>query len=287
MKVQEISTQTILNPTSGFLDEGFTHTINLYRGCPLGNSLCGKFCYAQWNRFHTKGRAWGSFLDIKTEFRAAYRRDYDRIKHPRKGQPRPLRIYMSSVTDPYSPWELSLRHTRRLLEEMVERPPDLLVIQSHTPLVTQDLPLLERLQAAGCELQVNITVETDKETLPANFPRHLYPPHKRIAALREVRAAGLTSVGVISPLLPLDDVRRFAETMEAACEQVILDHFLIGDGSKHGLRTHRSGFPQMLVEAGFERWTRLEVLWEVETVFQEVFQDSRRLRISRAGFNAV
>src|SRR5262245_17717671 len=121
MKVQEIPAHTILNPTSGFLDEGFTHTINLYRGCPLGNSLCGKFCYAQWNQFHTKGRAWGSFLDIKTDFRAAYRRDYDRIKHSamaataRKGQPRPLRIYMSSVTDPYSPWELSLRHTRELL----------------------------------------------------------------------------------------------------------------------------------------------------------------------------
>lgn len=194
---------------------------------------------------------------------------------------------MSSVTDPYSPWELTTRHTRSLLEEMLQRPPDLLVIQSHTPLVVNDLALLQELKARGCELQVNITVETDKEELPPNFPRHLYSPNARIAALNQVRAAGITSVGVVSPLLPLDDVKKFAETLEQACEQIILDHFLIGDGSKHGLRTRRSGFPQMLIEAGFEHWTRLDALWEVEKVFREVFREPGRVRISRFGFNDV
>jgi hypothetical protein len=153
--------------------------------------------------------------------------------------------------------------------------------------VVNDLALLQGLKAKGCELHINITVETDKEDLPANFPRHLYSPKTRIAALDQVRAAGLTSVGVVSPLLPLDDVRKFAETLESACEEVILDHFLIGDGSKQGLRTRRSGFPQMLIEAGYERWTRLDALWEVEKVFREVFREPARVRISRFGFNDV
>jgi DNA repair photolyase len=286
MEIQQIQVTTILNPTSGFLNAGYTHTINLYRGCPLGNALCGQFCYAQWNHFHTKGRKWGRFLDIKTDFRAAYCKDYDRIRKARNAPSTPLRIYMSSVTDPYSPWELRLRHTRSLLEEMIERPPDLLVIQSHTPLVVEDLGLLRELNAR-CQLQVNITVETDMEKLPGGFPPHMYSPARRIAALREVRAAGITTVGVVSPLLPLDDARSFAQNLEKACDRVILDHFLIGDGSNQGLRTWKSGFPQMLINAGFERWTKLDVLWEVAEVFREEFVDPARVRISRDGFNAV
>lgn len=291
MQTNYVKAKSILNPTSGFLREGFTHTINLYAGCALANSLCGTYCYAQWNGYHTKGRRWGSFLDMKTGFLEAYRRDYDRLKHPRRGQPNTLRVYMSSVTDPYPPQERLLRRTRALLEEMLDRPPDVLVIQSHTPLVAEDLvvenkPLLKALNER-CTLQVNITVETDRETLPATFPRHMYSPHTRIAALHEVRAAGITAVGVISPLLPLEDSLGFARALEQACDRVILDHFLIGDGSQNGLRTRRSAFPQMLAAAGYERWANLDVLWEVEAVFLAVFKERTRVLISRAGFNDV
>ncbi|MGH7255823.1 MAG: hypothetical protein ACREI3_08605, partial [Nitrospirales bacterium] len=112
MRTQDISTQSILNPTGGFLKEGFTHTINLYRGCALGNSLCGLYCYAQWNPYHTLGRAWGSFLDVKSGAAEAYRTQYERLKGPRAGQPKPLDIFMSSVTEPYPPQERTARRTR-------------------------------------------------------------------------------------------------------------------------------------------------------------------------------
>jgi hypothetical protein len=42
---------------------------------------------------------------VKTGIREAYRRDYDRLKRPRAGT-RP-RIYVSSVTEPYPPQELT------------------------------------------------------------------------------------------------------------------------------------------------------------------------------------
>ena len=283
MKTQEVPAKTILNPTSGFLQEGYTHTINLYRGCALGNSLCGTFCYAQHNYFVTKGRAWGSFLDVKMGFVEAYRHDYDGLKKPRVGAPQPLRIYMSSVTDPYPPQEKVLQHTRSLLAAMIERPPDLLVIQSHTPLVANDLDLLRELRTR-CQLQVNITVETDYDSLPG-FPRHMYPPQLRLAALGQVRLAGITAVGVVSPLLPLQDVREFATALEQVCDRVILDHYVIGDGSKNGLRTRKSGFPEMLTRAGFEHWNKLEVLAEVTAIFKEIFTDDSRITISRSGFN--
>ena len=149
MRTEPIPTQTILNPTGGFLGGGFTHTMNLYRGCALGNSLCGLYCYAQWNPHHTLGRRWGSFLDIKMDYVEAYQAEYDRLKRPSRGEPKPLRIFLSSVTEPYPPQERTARRMRRLLEEMVIRPPDRLVIQSHTPLVLDDLSVLQQLRTAA------------------------------------------------------------------------------------------------------------------------------------------
>ena len=104
---------------------------------------------------------------------------------------------------------------RRLLEEMVIRPPDLLVIQSHTPLVLDDLSVLQQLRER-CGLQINITVETDQEQLPSPFPRHAYPPASRIAALRSLKEAGLFTVAAVSPLLPLNDPRSLLSTFDYA-----------------------------------------------------------------------
>ena len=76
-----IENVTILTPTSGFLDSGFTHTLNPYVGCSNAGSLCGTFCYAQHFKSITKGRPWGLY-GAKRNFREAYQWDYDRLKHP-------------------------------------------------------------------------------------------------------------------------------------------------------------------------------------------------------------
>ncbi|MGH7255648.1 MAG: radical SAM protein [Nitrospirales bacterium] len=285
MRIQDISTQSILNPTGGFLKEGFTHTINLYRGCALGNSLCGLYCYAQWNPYHTLGRAWGSFLDVKSGAAEVYRTQYERLKGPRAGQPKPLDIFMSSVTEPYPPQERTTRRTRVLLEAMVLQPPDSLIIQTHTPLIVDDLEVLRRLHAR-CRLQINMTVETDMATLPAGFPPHAYSPTSRIDALYTLHEAGLPTVATISPLLPLADPRRFAETLEPVCDRVILDHYLLGDGSPQGRRTKHTALPRLLAEAGYEAWTHLDMFESVVALFREVFGAPDRVGVSRAGFNA-
>jgi DNA repair photolyase len=285
MKLESIPARTILNPTGGFLAEGFTHTINLYRGCALGNSLCGLYCYAQWNPHHTLGRPWGGFLDIKTEFLETYRTQYDRLKRPLRGDPKPLRIFLSSVTEPYPPQERTARRMRRLLEAMLDRPPDRLVIQSHTPLVLDDLPVLLQLRE-HCRLQINITVETDQDQLPSPFSRHAYTPASRIEALRLLKAAGLFTVAAVSPLLPLNDPRRFAEQLEASCDHVILDHYLLGDGSPNGRRTQQTPLPMLLEADGHAAWTRLDIFWEVVALFREVF-GPQRVGVSRAGFNRI
>ena len=55
-----VENTSILTPTGGFLRTGYTHTINAYQGCSFAGALCGTFCYAQHNRWITKGLRLGA-----------------------------------------------------------------------------------------------------------------------------------------------------------------------------------------------------------------------------------
>jgi DNA repair photolyase len=272
-----------LNPTSGFLSGGYTHTINLSLGCAFAHSLCGIYCYVKHNYWITKGRPWGLY-GFKKNIRDAYRRDYDQVKRAGRGGPNPLRVFMSSSSDPYAPQESRLRLTQAILEEMLRRPPDVLVIQSRSPLITRDLALILEL-SRKCEVWVSVTVETDRDRIPG-FPNHATPFRKRVAALRTFRDAGVATQATVSPLLPLLDANSFASSLGAACDRVILDHYLLGDGSPGGTRTKRTALPRLLEEAGFGIWNTLEKFWEVKTVFDGVL-GPRRVSVSCEGFNAV
>jgi DNA repair photolyase len=274
---------SILTPTSGFLGPSFTHTINAYRGCAFAGSLCGLYCYAQHNYWITHGRDW-AYYGPKTSVAEAYRIDYDRLKLPKRGHPKPLAIYMSSSTDPYIPQEKSLRLTAQLLDEMRTRPPDVLVIQTHHTLIERDIDVITHLSTL-CELWVSITIETDRESIPG-FPPHASSPARRLETLARFRARGIPTQATISPLLPIENPREFAHHLSAACDRVILDHYLIGDGSPGGWRTRRTGFAQRLDQAGFAAWNSLDKLHEVRQLMAQTLGPNRVL-LGRDGFNAV
>ncbi|MFQ5844724.1 MAG: hypothetical protein ACE5JG_07015, partial [Planctomycetota bacterium] len=237
MAVRETRCRSILTRTGGFL-RAFSHTVNPYRGCAFGNSLCGAACYAP-AVLCGERRRWGSYLDAKINAPEVYPRDLARER--RRG---PVRIFMSSVTDPYVPQERRLRITRRLLEAMVAEPPDALVLQTHTPGPLRDLDLLRRLR---CALTVQVSVETDRERGPG-LPPHAFSPRDRLDALRAVREGGLRAVGVVAPLLPLRDPEAFASALDRSCTAVIVDHYLVGDGSEGGARTKHGDLPRILEE---------------------------------------
>jgi DNA repair photolyase len=282
--LETIDNKSILSATRGFLSSGYTHTLNPYSGCAYANTVCGLFCYAQHDGNITRGRAW-QLYGAKKNAASAYRADYDRLKRPRRGEPKSLKIFMSSVTDPYVPQEKTQGITRSVLLEMLERPPDVLVIQTHATLVERDIDIVEIL-SRQCRLWVSITIETDMDELPPVFPRHASLPSRRTQTLAMFHGRGIPTQATVSPLLPLRDPVSFAEKLDAACDRVILDHYLIGDGSKNGLRTKRTGFGELLTAAGFEEWTHLEKLWEIRDVLQRVLGQDRVL-VSCEGFNAV
>jgi DNA repair photolyase len=280
--VSWVENKSILTPTNGFLEDGYTHTLNPYVGCSNAGSVCGSYCYAQHFHSITKGRPWGLY-GAKRNIREAYRRDYDRLKHPRTGDPKPLHVFMSSVTDPYLAQEKKLCRTQATLEEMLSRPPDVLVIQTHTVLINRDFDLIQQL-AHKCELWVSITVETDMDRIPG-FPPHPSQPAQRIETLKRFRQAGVQTQATISPLLPLADPEQFAKALNTACNRVIIDHYDYGDGT-HGARTRRTNFPQLLEQAGFGEWNNKEKLWEIRDILARVL-GAERVLVSVEGFNAV
>ncbi len=49
-----------------------SHSAQPYRGCPFGNALCGAGRYVRHNGHVTRGRAWGSFLEVRDNASASY-----------------------------------------------------------------------------------------------------------------------------------------------------------------------------------------------------------------------
>ena len=118
------------------------------------------------------------------------------------------------------------------------------------------------------------------------FPPHASPPARRLATLAAFRARGIPTQATISPLLPLADREAFARQLDAACDRVVVDHYLIGDGSPNGWRTRRTSFAERLHRAGFGEWNDLAKLGEVRDLLAGIMGAGRVL-VGCEGFNAV
>ena len=78
MDISVVSIGNILTRTSGFLRTVTSHSLQPYRGCSFGNSLCGVGCYVQHSRHILQGRTWGGFLEIRANAADSYREHYER-----------------------------------------------------------------------------------------------------------------------------------------------------------------------------------------------------------------
>ena len=246
VQLSEARAKSILTRTSGYLTPVCSHSLQPYRGCTFGNSLCGVGCYVQHNRLLTRGAPWGGFLEVRTNGAELYRSQYARERRWARRERDGFAIFMSSSTDPFVPQEQRLGATRRLLEAMLERPPDRLILQTHTHLVGAYAALYRRL-AGACELRIHISIESDRDRLPG-LPPPASSVERRFAAARELTAAGLCVVISVSPLLPIADPRAFFARIAEAAEAVVVDHFIGGDGSRDGARTAATPLPAAMAE---------------------------------------
>ncbi|GAA0134471.1 radical SAM protein [Paenibacillus sp. YSY-4.3] len=269
IEIKDIISKKILSEAKGYLDIGFTHSLNPYSGCAFS---C-KYCYVREMPIQKfKEIPWGEWVDIKTNAAENYRNEMIKLRRKNK----PANIFMSSATDPYQPIEGKAAVTRRILEEMIENPPDLLQIQTRSPLITRDLDLLITLKEQ-CEVLVSMTVETDREDMKRVFSPYAPGIKLRLKALRELHDAEVFTQAALSPVLPFTP--DFPKVLEGIVDRIWIDTLMIGDGQR-GKRSERLGMPHLFEKHDLAKWYQKDIHMRVEKYFKQ-FYPSEMIRISK------
>jgi DNA repair photolyase len=163
--------------------------------------LACPFCYASHRADFSRSldglpdAPWGKWVDVKVNAPEVLAREL--AAHE------PGTVRMSPiVTDPYQPLERRYRVTRRCLEAMqptAYRP----AVLTRSSLVREDLALLARChEAIG-----GVSIPTDDEGVLAALEPGTEPVHARVATLRAMHEAGLTTFAIVQPMLPLAPAR--------------------------------------------------------------------------------
>lgn len=223
----------------GFLRAGpwpFTHSLSWSTGCGLGKTYCGRYCYARtlpnWIFSRDEGEDWGDALIVKEN--AADLLSDELARTGAEGR-RDMRIFMSTVSDPWQPVERKLRLTRRCLRVFAQYPDiDLLLLQTRSPLALDDAELIAALPQAW----LGMTLETDRGDLDDGPTQGAV--RRRLATVRSLVQAGARVQVAVAPCLPHSD--DFADLLLASgAQRFVVDTFSAGDGSQ-GARTAGSPF---------------------------------------------
>jgi len=258
--IKDIVSKKILTEVKGYLDVGFTHSLNPYSGCAFG---CN-YCYVREMPVQTyKDIPWGDWVSIKTNAAELYRNEVIKLRKKNK----PIKLFFSSATDPYQPIERKAEITRSILEEMIAHPPDFLQLQTRGPLVTRDIDLLVQLKKK-CEVLVSMTIETDSEKIKQIFAPKAPGIKLRLKALKEVHDAGISTQASISPVLPFSP--NFPQLLKGVVDHIWIDTLSIGDGA-FGKRSEKLGMPKLFEENNLSKWYRKDLHVMVEKHFKNHF----------------
>lgn len=190
-------------------DISFGASINAYRGCEHG---CA-YCYARPSHEYlgfSSGLDFESRILVKMEAAALLRAE---LASP-KWKPEPL--VMSGVTDCYQPIERKLGITRACLEVLAEfRNPVVIITKNH--LVTRDLDPLSRL-ATHAAARVFLSVTTLDADLGSRLEPRASRPARRLAAIRDLAAAGIPVGVLVAPVIPGLNEHEIPAILAAAAE---------------------------------------------------------------------
>lgn len=174
-------------------DIGFDRAVNPYRGCEHG---C-VYCYARPSHAYlglSPGLDFETRLLFKPEVAALLEKEL------RKPGYEPKPIALGSNTDPYQPVERTLRLTRAVLE-VLDRYNHPVTIVTKSAGVLRDLDILSAMARRNL-VRVCLSVTT----LDARLARIMEPraaaPERRLAAIRELTAAGVPAAVLAAPMIP-------------------------------------------------------------------------------------
>lgn len=237
----------------------FEWTINPYRGCEFA---C-KYCYARYTHefMELDGLDFEKKIFVKQDAGLLLRREVSE-KYCRSGErpnlDHPEHIAIGSATDPYQPAEREYGVTRACLEELVKREGLSISITTKSNQVARDVELLQRI-AKRSALYVNITVTTLRPRLARWLEPRAPRPDLRLAALRQLRQAGVPAGVMASPLLPgITDGEGELEALAQAAKDAGAAWFSSGilflqpTSAKQFMPAIREKFPRLAKQ--YEEW---------------------------------
>jgi DNA repair photolyase len=237
----------------------FEWTINPYRGCEFA---C-KYCYARYTHEYMEldGSEFEKKIYVKKDAAPLLAHDISRkysYTSEKAGGEKPDHIAIGTATDPYQPAEREHGVTRACLEELAKREGLSISIITKSNQIVRDIDVLKKI-AARSSLQIDITVTTMRARLARMLEPRAPRPNLRLAAVKELHAAGL-AVGVsASPLVPgITDGQGELEAVAAAAKEAGAQWFFSGvlflmpSSAKQFLPFVRQKFPRLVRQ--YEQW---------------------------------
>jgi DNA repair photolyase len=237
----------------------FEWTINPYRGCEFA---C-KYCYARYTHEYMEldGSEFEKKIYVKKDAAPLLAHDISRkysYASEKSGGEKPDHIAIGTATDPYQPAEREHGVTRACLEELAKREGFSISIITKSNQIVRDIDVLKKI-AARSSLQIDITVTTMRARLARLLEPRAPRPDLRLAAVKELREAGLP-VGVsASPLVPgITDGEGELEAVAAAAKEAGAQWFFSGvlflmpSSAKQFLPFVREKFPRLAKQ--YEQW---------------------------------
>lgn len=220
--VREIQVDRLLVP------EGRGHYyINPYVGCMIGCPFCYVAERADMSRAleGLPAMEWGRYVDVKVNAAEVLRREVG--EHP------PGIVRLSPiVTDPYQAIERNYRVTRGCLEVLRDAGFRVMIL-TRAARITDDLELIRSMAGAV----VGFSIPTDDDGYRRIFEPGADPVDDRIRALSEFHAAGVPTVAVIQPLLPMN-AERLVERVAPIVRAVRIDRMYSMHLVEHLYREH-------------------------------------------------
>jgi DNA repair photolyase len=180
----------------------FEWTINPYRGCEFG---C-KYCYARYTHEYMEidGGEFEKKIFVKQDAGALLAGEISRkysYQSKASGYSQAEHIAIGTATDPYQPAEREYGVTRACLEELAKREGLSVSLITKSNQIVRDIDVLQRI-ASRSDLAIDITITTLRPRLARLLEPRAPRPDLRLAAVKQLREAGL-AVGVsASPLIP-------------------------------------------------------------------------------------
>ncbi len=233
--IEDYLSGAAIGPRRPIINEYFlsSYTMAIYTGCEFGCPYCDGWAVQQ--------RPLNEMVRVPIDLP-------ERVRQELAGASRGDLVGITALSDPYQPAELTYRLTRQTLHVFAELGQPLLIL-TKSPMVVEDLTLLERIHAASLAI-VMFTLLTIDPHLAEKLEDHAPAPALRLDAIATLKRAGIPVGVAMMPILPyVNDTDLIINAtlnaiVEAGADFVVWDYLLIPD------ERHRGRVNDMLARIG-------------------------------------